>query len=1169
MAANISTEYSIDPKYITGDRMPNVYINRISLETINVADNTKKSRITAHATSPEQLTNVNIADQSLRVVLNLEIKDTKTGKYSKWFMNRSAKKILEKVEVVVVQTTKPEATRIWAGIKNIDEIQQGDKAKKALDGTDMQFVKLSEFLNADDPRTVFNLQDPEIDDFGISVYNFGKRIHFPDTKSKNSSGVSSKLSPSQKHLAYFVFSVVPETNMMGKINSDVVLDGGKISSEAYVMRRVDNGQIWTGPFHKYQDRFMVGEKHNPDIEQAFLEQTRVKNNKIQDFRALKNIKETKIEFNLLEKQLLEQTLNIEKVDTNIVKSKQSIFSRIYLARDLQKNCRFLFSIDLKKFIRENALLGNILSNDEQTINELLNFVSVKTLKIYRNRLEGSPNIGSSVYEFPTDKSFEPYEQPRKFTGDSVVQTGDIVEDDIITGGTYAKQFKKRYMIDRSRELIIIGTQQGNNIVNLPSTGDGASTLKSINLVYQETDQNLSGIRYITGTDFSVADMTDGYYQYEVEIMLENNIVDYLNQQKDILLSNLEQINKIINIAGARSVNEFDTLDKAVPVVDNKYFANGSKKAYYDPVLNIFTDMFVKDLSSGKILNDVDQNFWQKFPLDYQSALLKLAQVDMSFDQRQEMIDVMRTFLNPVSSNLEGFIEISSMFQSLINIYESATSLYEQSRNHKDEREENQKSKVESTDPKLTNYINMSYTFTDIFDASVPHNFGNFFFNFDRAAINFDQVGLRVISNDDYNTYRNDETSKLYNGPNVDVSISNFPGASGIVDTTSYSFFTPSIFYNGENNPNYVNDPNTDPNKYEPTLVRKLKFDNRQTQKSIPGPDGDREYEDNKIADFFAENFGITAVLNAEPTLPSVLPGKQNPNNLEDRPLDECGTQNTNETFERTMFDNGDQNEQWRKASPIFKSLLTLGITIPQQKPSGQLPSGITRRLSINDLNPGLLKGDQDINDEYIRSLPNQVKALIISQDDQQDERFSPAPPLNFETIKFLNAEPFSDIFNFVKAKYLFEIISTLEVLTGYEDVKFKSGMERSVKAPIWKPLTKEIFEAAQNTGRLLICRLNPYINEKLKIVYNKEENLPILDQFFFLGNITGVDTTSPLGNNIPSDPLSLGLDKPSFQSTNFDMSSGQTGRRSQQRSIRTFGRQARATQSPSGQGGSY
>jgi len=796
MAINISTGYSVDPKFIAGDKMPNVYITRISLETIKVSDSGKKSRISAHAFSPEELkNNENIPEQKLRVVLNLEIKDIKTGKYSKWFMNRNTSKMLEKIQVAIVQTTKPGATKIWSSVKNINEVQVGDKKNEAFDGTDIQFVAMSDFLNALTPQTVFNLQDPEIDDFGISVYNFGKRITFPSVNSKNSSGVSSKLSPLQKHLAYFVFSIIPDTNIVGKINSDIVLDGGKISSEAYVMRRIDNGQIWTGPFHKYKNQLMIGENHSPDMNQPLLEQIRVKNNKIQDFRAIVDIKKTKVEFNLLEKQLLEQTLNVEKVDTNIVKSKQSIFSRIYLSRDLQRNCRFLFSLDLKKFIRENALLGNVLSNDEQTISELLNFIKIKTLKIYRNRLQGSPNIGSRAYEFPADKSFEPYEQPRKFTGDSVVQTGDIVEDKVVTGGTYAKHFKKRYMINRSRELIIIGTQEGNSLTNLPSTGDGISTLKSVDLVYQQSDQNLNGIKYITGTDFSIADMTDGYYQYEAEITLENNIADYLNQQKNILLADLDQLRRIINTASTRSINEFDTLDRAVPVVNRSYTADGSKKAYYDPALSSFTDVFLKDFSSGKILNNIDQNFWQKFPLDYQAALLKLAQADLTSEKKQKMLTTMRSFLNPVSSTLECFLEISSMFQSLINIYESAASLYERSRNYKDERKENQKSKVESTDPKLTNYISMSYVFTDIFDASIPHNFGNLFFNFDKGSINFNHVGLRVISNADYNTYRNDETSKLYNGPNVDVSISNFPGASGIVDATSYSFFTPSIFYN--------------------------------------------------------------------------------------------------------------------------------------------------------------------------------------------------------------------------------------------------------------------------------------------------------------------------------------------------------------------------------------
>ena len=125
------------------------------------------------------------------------------------------------------------------------------------------------------------------------------------------------------------------------------------------------------------------------------------------------------------------------------------------------------------------------------------------------------------------------------------------------------------------------------------------------------------------------------------------------------------------------------------------------------------------------------------------------------------------------------------------------------------------------------------------------------------------------------------------------------------------------------------------------------------------------------------------------------------------------------------------------------------------------------------------------------------------------------------------------------------------------------------RAELPKPVVKKGTFGHMPLNRLSVSYVHRGMGQVILGFQNKEENLPILDQFFFLGNITGVDTTSPLGNNIPSDPLSLGLDKPSFQSTNFDMSSGQTGRRSQQRSIRTFGRQARVTQSPSGQGGSY
>jgi hypothetical protein len=1177
MAANISKSYSIDPKFITGHRMPNVYINRITLQTINIPDNSKKNRINAHALSPEQTrTNTPEKEPNLRVVLDLEIKDVKTGKYSKWFLNRRSKKILEKIQIAVIQTTKPEATKLWSEATNIEELLTGDNYQKATDGTDIQTLSIKEFLNVEDPRTVFNLQDPEIDDLGIRVYNFNTTVSFPSNLSKNSAGFSSKLAVRQKHLAYFVYSFIPESNMVGKINSDIVLNNGQIVSEAYVMTRQDNGQIWTGPFHKHAGDikvggqpyfgFMGGDTHNRNDTQPLLNQIRVKSDKVQDFRSLASIKKIPIEYSLLEKQLLEQTLNIQKVDTNIIQYKRSIFSKIYLSRDLNTNCRFIFSIDLKKLIRGDALLGNILSNDDQTINELLNFITVKSLKIFRKRLKGSPKIGSRTYEFPLDKHFQPYEKPVKFTGDSTVQTGDIVEDFIITGGTYAKEFKKRYMIDRSRELIIVATQEGNRIAHSPSTGDGVSTLKEISFVYHEEDQDTQGVKYLTGTDNSVSNMTDGYYQYEAEVMLENNIADYLNQQRSILSNDLEQLKKIINVAGSKTINELNTTSSPVPVTERNYRLDGSKPAFYNPALKIFTDGFIKALADGEILSDIDSNFWQKFPLDYQAAILKLAQINLNAEQREALLGSMRSFLNPISSNLESFIEISSMFESLIGIYGSAISLYEKSQNHKDERDENSKSKVESSDPKLTNYLTAHYTFTDIFDASIPHNFGNLFFNFDKNNINFNEIGLRTIQNEDYEKYRDDEAKKLFTGPDVDLSISNFPAANGSIDLTSYGFFTPSIFFMGNNDPSYVVDPNTDIKKYDNTLIDKLKFDNRQTQESLPGPQGNKNDESNKMADFFAENFGITAVLNNEPTTPSIPPGRQPPNNLQDRPLNECGTQNTVETSAPMVGSIGDQNEQWRKSSPIFKAMLLTGITIPQQKPQGEFPVGTTRRIGIGNLSPQVLAGDQDIDDSYIQSLPNQIKALIVAQDTNQEDSFSPQPSLNQETDQFLKTDPFGNIDTFMKAKFLFEIITHLEVLTGYETVKFKSGLERSVKAPVWKTLTKDIFQRAQSGGRILMCRLTPYINERLKFVYNEEENLPILDQYFFIGNVTNQETSSPLGPVAVPDPLSIGLSKPSFQSTNFEMSATPATPGAQQARVRTFGNQTRTTQSPTTSG---
>ena len=241
MAANISTEYNVNSKEIAGNSMPNVYISRVTLQTINVPDNSRKNRINAHASDPS-IPNTSTSDPTLRVVLNLEIKDIKKGSYSRWFANKYSAKLLKNMKVAIAQTTTPEATQQWANSDNVKKLLSGENVAAATDGTDIQTIDMIDFLNAQNPQAVFQFQDPEVDNSGLQVYSFKKQISFPSANSKNVNGVSTKLSPNQNHLAYFVYSYVEGTNMIGRIASDIVLDSGNIISEAFVMVERDSGQ---------------------------------------------------------------------------------------------------------------------------------------------------------------------------------------------------------------------------------------------------------------------------------------------------------------------------------------------------------------------------------------------------------------------------------------------------------------------------------------------------------------------------------------------------------------------------------------------------------------------------------------------------------------------------------------------------------------------------------------------------------------------------------------------------------------------------------------------------------------------------------------------------------------------------------------------------------------
>jgi len=73
------------------------------------------------------------------------------------------------------------------------------------------------------------------------------------------------------------------------------------------------------------------------------------------------------------------------------------------------------------------------------------------------------------------------------------------------------------------------------------------------------------------------------------------------------------------------------------------------------------------------------------------------------------------------------------------------------------------------------------------------------------------------------------------------------------------------------------------------------------------------------------------------------------------------------------------------------------------------------------------------------------------------------------------------------------MLSQIEVLTGYEGM---SNGSPSVKAPIWKPMTQELYDA--NFNKLLLCKIVRYSDTTLGISTPSGVELPIYNEYFFL-----------------------------------------------------------------------
>ena len=446
----------------------------------------------------------------------------------------------------------------------------------------------------------------EISDLGIVTY----AELDPTLLAKNLSPNSS-LRPAEGDLS----------GLMGRIESLSVLRNNIISSTSTIY--VDsNNNIWTGPVYEVnkrlmevafandselaalaatspadprvegrkqeirdrietiadQTRFIGNPIHHSDL--MFLRQIEIATPKVQDFRIAHKIEALSMDFSITENDIfanLKKDLRGQRIKIN---KPRANFSDIFLSRDIGNNCRFFFSINWKRIILENSLFGLLFeeaTNDELT--NLLDRCSIKSLNIWRHRIEGSGEIGSN----PTDKPFEENQKAAFIVGSKDENTGTdehpqyelqtglyegtpnyrLQRTEVISPAPLPKMKKKATTAASFSSIGSVGYERPvaetkiiseivsiSDAVSIEESGQRGWLLETSDLLSDvnmqtRANQQFNGVtdklRHFTGVDGFVKAQSDGYYKYETEIECFDKSIELIDEKNTQLLKHIDVI----------------------------------------------------------------------------------------------------------------------------------------------------------------------------------------------------------------------------------------------------------------------------------------------------------------------------------------------------------------------------------------------------------------------------------------------------------------------------------------------------------------------------------------------------------------------------------------------------------------------------------------------------
>lgn len=891
--------------------------------------------------------------------------------------------------------------------------------------------------------------------------------------------------------------------------------------------------------------------------------------RIQDFRTYNTMESIEFSFSHIENQTLgaiKNNLRNSKIDIN---SHASYFSHLHLSRDINNQARFFFSIDWQRILLENSVFGKIFEDRSSSfLQELLDTSRIVSLRIFRRRIKGSSEAGSSPHILLNPNYFMP-----------------------------ADLKKSSFMENQIDDLILETKDMPNNASLLPvARGDDSKssivevTSEKLGLSIDSSKVPTYNLRHFEGIDGAIVNKTDGYYQYQIELKILDKSVEILDSIRRQLDKNISGIKRYYNeatktsrtITGIPSELGVSYSGGEIQNQEGEVYVPGEiQSGNFNPKTNMFNSRFSKiyapqnmSATNGALLDSAPSGtpiagvYLARSITDPVSGLLQIVKLlsnDRSFEGlnwnyvERSLLD----YLNPWCATPSSINAVIRLMETVSNNLESIVGTIRTQQRQEQSNADGETTFIGFSETQNPSAKDRGYYITTIpstiFDASVVRNLGFDFLNTTSQDTSLDN-GLKSLSLQSYNEIARKQYTSLYNGyesveniiPPGGLPQSHIPGANIMLGNMEGVYFSPYCIKTPDGDvellpSNYGDSAFLKPVSYSLLNGRTSKmalFDFLETDQAQKKAYNNEVFS-NDLVQYFSTYHSCDVVtpdlggingnllsLGSQYPQGSTGLSPSDSEGFDDEYYRNLRRQSTEiRTLSYEFYLSALKDSLFPKDNPrhIIKknSYDYLQFDLSRQDTS----ASINIEQSVASRNPSDDAQARSYQTDYLRNIPPQTKALLF-----QGVINTPGKPslVDGATQLFTNVK--NDVRLYPEFIYRTQIINKMEVLQGFDVGIVEKPGNRKVpsvgdapsdpmgstygilmKKPHWRSVSEMVSRTQHNNSISItpLCRMTPYINDICMVSRDPNYDLPTYDEYYHLEIPPAVVTYSTVGNLPP------------------------------------------------------